>query len=46
VIEMTFVGMYAAMSPACVSMTGSAVSEPPPSSSESLQARSSSREWR
>ena len=28
VIEMTFVGMYAAMSPACVSMTGSAVSEP------------------
>ena len=46
VIEITFVGMYAAMSPACVSITGSAVSEPPPSSSESLQARSSSREWR
>ena len=46
VIEMTFVGMYAAMSPACVSMTGSAVSEPPPRSSESLHARSSSREWR
>ena len=46
VIEMTFVGMYAAMSPACVSMIGSAVSEPPPSSSESFAARSSSREWR
>ena len=46
VIEMTFVGMYAAMSPACVSMIGSAVSEPPPRSSESLHARSSSREWR
>ena len=46
VIEMTFVGMYAAMSPAWVSMIGSAVSEPAPSSSESLHARSSSREWR
>jgi hypothetical protein len=31
VIEITFVGMYAEMSPACVSMIGSAVSEPPPS---------------
>jgi hypothetical protein len=29
VIEMTFVGMYAETSPAWVSMTGSAVSEPP-----------------
>ena len=46
VIEMTFVGMYAETSPACVSMIGSAVSEPPPSSSESLHARSSSRECR
>jgi hypothetical protein len=39
VIEMTLVGMYAAMSPAWVSMIGSAVSEPPPSSSESFAAR-------
>ena len=46
VIEITFVGMYADTSPACVSITGSAVSEPPPFSSESLHARSSSREWR
>ena len=46
VIEITFVGMYADTSPACVSMIGSAVSEPPPSSSESLHARSSSRECR
>jgi hypothetical protein len=46
VIEMTFVGMYAEMSPAWVSITGSAVSEPPPSSSESLHARSRSRECR
>ena len=29
-----------------ISITGSAVSEPPPSSSESLHARSSRREWR
>jgi hypothetical protein len=29
VIEITFVGMYADTSPACVSITGSAVSEPP-----------------
>ncbi len=46
VIEITLVGMYADTSPACVSITGSAVSEPPPSSSFSLHARSSSREWR
>jgi hypothetical protein len=30
VIEMTFVGMYAETSPACVSMIGSAVRLPPP----------------
>jgi hypothetical protein len=30
-MEMTFVGMYADTSPACVSMMGSAVSEPPES---------------
>ena len=46
VIEITFVGMYDAMSPAWVSITGSAVSEPAPRASESLLARSSSREWR
>ena len=43
VIEMTLVGMYAETSPAWVSMIGSAVSEPAPSLSESLQARSSRR---
>ena len=46
VIEITLVGMYAETSPACVSITGSAVSEPAPSSSESFTARSSSRECR
>ena len=46
VMEMTFVGMYADTSPACVSITGSAVSDPPPSSSDSFTARSSSRECR
>ena len=46
VIEITLVGMYADTSPACVSMIGRAVSEPPPSSSLSLQARSSRRLWR
>ena len=46
VIEMTFVGMYADTSPAWVSMIGSAVSEPPPFSSFSRAARSSSRQWR
>jgi hypothetical protein len=34
------------MSPACVSMIGSDVSEPPPFESESFAARSSRREWR
>jgi hypothetical protein len=53
---MTFVGMYADTSPACVSIIGSAVKEPPglkmvllsttPGSSLSLAARSSNREWR
>jgi hypothetical protein len=43
VIEITLVGMYADTSPACVSMMGSAVSEPPPSASLSLAARSSRR---
>jgi hypothetical protein len=43
VIEITFVGMYADTSPACVSITGSAVIEPPPRSSLSLTARSSRR---
>ena len=46
VIEMTFVGMYADTSPACVSMIGSAVNEPAPSSSESFTERSSRRECR
>ncbi len=46
VMEMTFVGMYAETSPAWVSMMGSAVSDPPPSLSESLAARSSRRLWR
>ena len=43
-MEITFVGMYAEMSPACVSITGSAVNEPAPSASFSFAARSSSRE--
>ena len=46
VIEITFVGMYAEMSLPFVSMIGNAVREPPPSSSESLAARSSRRECR
>ena len=46
VIEMTLVGMYAEKSPACVSMIGSAVSDPPPSSLFSFAARSSRRECR
>ena len=40
-IEMTFVGMYAETSPACVSMIGSAVSEP-----RAAARRSSSRRAR
>ena len=46
VMEMTFVGMYAEMSFACVSMIGSAVSEPPPCLSFIRAARSSRRECR
>ena len=42
-MEITFVGMYADTSPACVSMIGNAVIEPPPSSGESLAARSNRR---
>ncbi len=34
VIEITLVGIYAERSPACVSMIGSAVIEPPPASGE------------
>jgi len=45
-MEMTFVGMYAETSLACVSMIGSAVSEPPPILSESFAARSRRRECR
>jgi hypothetical protein len=40
------VGMYAEMSPACVSMIGRAVSEPAPNSSDNLAERSSRRECR
>ena len=36
VMEITLVGMYADTSPACVSMIGRAVREPPPFSSEAL----------
>jgi hypothetical protein len=43
VIEITFVGMYAETSFAWVSMTGSAVSEPPPLSSSRRAARSRRR---
>ena len=46
VMEMTLVGMYAEMSPALVSITGSAVRDPPPRASDSLAARSSRRECR
>ena len=46
VMEITLVGMYADTSPACVSMIGRAVSEPPPSSLDSLAARSNRRECR
>ena len=43
-MEMTLVGMYAEMSLALVSMMGSPVIEPAPSSSESFAQRSSKRE--
>ena len=38
---MTFVGIYAEISPALVSMIGSAVIDPPPNSGDNLAARSS-----
>ena len=38
VIEMTLVGMYAETSPACVSIIGNAVKDPPPLSLLSLAA--------
>ena len=44
VIEITFVGIYAETSPACVSIIGNAVSEPPPKSSDNLAALSSNLE--
>jgi hypothetical protein len=43
---MTLVGMYADKSPACVSIIGSEVSEPPPLASFSFAALSSRRECR
>ena len=46
VMEMTLVGMYADTSPACVSMIGSAVIEPPPISSLKRLDLSSSLECR
>ena len=42
----TFVGMYPETSPACVSMIGRAVRDPPPSSFDSFAALSRSLEWR
>ena len=46
VIEITLVGIYAETSPACVSIIGSAVKLPAPSSSFNLLALSSNLEWR
>ena len=46
VMEITLVGMYADTSPACVSMIGSAVMDPPPFASLSRLERSSSLECR
>ena len=40
VIEITLVGTYAEISPACVSMIGKAVIEPPPNASLNLAALS------
>ena len=45
-MDITLVGMYADTSPACVSIMGRAVSEPPPYSGASLAARSRSLECR
>ena len=46
VMDMTLVGIYADTSPACVSMSGRAVIEPPPYSGATQAARSSRRECR
>lgn len=46
VMEITLVGIYADTSPACVSMIGSAVIEPPPNSSLRRLERSNSLECR
>ena len=43
-MEITFVGIYAEISPACVSMIGKAVNDPAPNSSLNFAARSSKRE--
>ena len=43
-MDITFVGMYADTSPACVSMIGSAVKEPPPNLSFNFAARSNNLE--
>ena len=45
-MEITLVGMYADTSPACVSMIGRAVNDPPPNSSDNLAARSKSLEFK
>ena len=45
-LKITFVGIYAETSPACVSIIGSAVIEPPPYSSFIRHARSRSLECR
>jgi len=44
VIEITFVGIYADTSPACVSIIGNAVTEPPPYFSSNLAALSNNLE--
>ena len=41
VIEITLVGIYAEISPACVSIIGSAVNDPPPKASDNFAALSS-----
>ena len=43
-MEITLVGIYALTSPACVSIIGNAVSEPPPNASLSLDAHSNNLE--
>ena len=46
VMDMTLVGMNTLTSPACVSMSGSAVRLPPPFLALSFAARSKRWEWR